>query len=138
MQSFCSSSFRERILELNASDERGIQVVRDKVKTFARVAVNGRRADGNPCPAIKLVILDEADSMTGAAQVCFHAPPILNLIRLHFVERWRMLRERHVSVSFATTSRALSNRWLVDVPSSDSSHSRAMCNLNGQSINRHQ
>ena len=52
-------------MELNASDERGIAVVRDKIKMFAKKRVNlpaGQRGH-------KLVRLDEADSMTAAAQV---------------------------------------------------------------------
>merc|ERR1712025_707093 len=60
--------FRERILELNASDERGIQVVREKVKNFAQITVSGKRPDGVPCPPYKIIILDEADSMTKDAQ----------------------------------------------------------------------
>lgn len=60
--------FRQRVLELNASDERGIQVIREKVKTFAQLVVGGSRPDGKPCPPFKIVILDEADSMTSAAQ----------------------------------------------------------------------
>ncbi|KAJ8971067.1 hypothetical protein NQ314_000899 [Rhamnusium bicolor] len=60
--------YKERILELNASDERGIQIIRDKVKTFAQLTASGTRPDGKPCPPFKIVILDEADSMTHAAQ----------------------------------------------------------------------
>jgi len=52
----------EYTLSLNASDERGIDVVRERVKTFARFA--DRRA-GIP---YRLVILDEADEMTHDGQ----------------------------------------------------------------------
>ena len=60
--------FKNRVLELNASDDRGINVVRKKVKQFARLAVSTRTASGYACPPFRLVILDEADSMTSAAQ----------------------------------------------------------------------
>ena len=54
-------AYREHIMELNASDERGIDVVRETVKTFARVRSIGEIP-------FKLMILDEADNMTSDAQ----------------------------------------------------------------------
>ncbi|MFP4632412.1 MAG: replication factor C small subunit [Halobacteriales archaeon] len=53
--------WRDNFTELNASDERGIDVVRDKIKSFARAAPVGD-AD------YKLIFLDEADSLTRDAQ----------------------------------------------------------------------
>lgn len=60
--------FKERVLELNASDDRGIAVIRTKVKNFAQLKASATRPDGKPCPPFKIIILDEADAMTHAAQ----------------------------------------------------------------------
>ena len=54
--------YKEGVLELNASDDRGIDVVRNKIKMFAQQKVS------LPPGRHKIIILDEADSMTAAAQ----------------------------------------------------------------------
>lgn len=54
-------NWRQNVLELNASDERGIDVVRVKVKDFART-----RALGDV--PFKLIYLDESDALTKEAQ----------------------------------------------------------------------
>ncbi|HHD16336.1 MAG TPA: replication factor C small subunit [Euryarchaeota archaeon] len=60
-QLFGEEKWRDNFQELNASDERGIQVVRTKIKSFARAAPLGG-AD------FKVIFLDEADSLTADAQ----------------------------------------------------------------------
>jgi len=56
-----ASTWKDNYLELNASDERGIDVVRQKVKDFART-----KAIGNV--PFKVIFLDEADALTREAQ----------------------------------------------------------------------
>ena len=53
--------WRENTLELNASDERGIDIVRVKVKDFARTKAIG-------AVPFKLIYLDESDALTREAQ----------------------------------------------------------------------
>jgi len=52
-------TYNDNVLELNASDERGIRVVREKIKTFSQQAVNTE---------FKTIILDESDAMTNDSQ----------------------------------------------------------------------
>ncbi len=54
-------SWRQNFIELNASDERGIGIIRGKIKDFARTAPIGNSQ-------FKIIFLDEADSLTSDAQ----------------------------------------------------------------------
>ena len=55
------SNWKQNFNELNASDERGINVIRGKIKDFARTAPIGKAQ-------FKIIFLDEADSLTNDAQ----------------------------------------------------------------------
>lgn len=65
--------------QLNASDDRGIEVVRGQIKEFAgtkRLFSSG----------VKLVILDEADAMTNDAQFALRRGAISSTNNLHCVQ----------------------------------------------------
>ncbi|EXJ88265.1 hypothetical protein A1O1_05195 [Capronia coronata CBS 617.96] len=62
---------KHRVLELNASDERGLSVVRERVKGFASQHLANptpQYREKYPCPPFKIVLLDEADQLTSDAQ----------------------------------------------------------------------
>ncbi|TQV95015.1 activator 1 subunit 3 [Cordyceps javanica] len=79
-----AAQVRQMVLELNASDDRGIDVVREQIKTFASTkqifgmgsggggraaAAGGSSSSSAPMAGYKLIILDEADAMTNTAQM---------------------------------------------------------------------
>ncbi|OQE23934.1 hypothetical protein PENSTE_c008G01513 [Penicillium steckii] len=68
-----TKNMKQMVLELNASDDRGIDVVREQIKTFASTkqifSMAPQAAEGSKLAGFKLIILDEADAMTSTAQM---------------------------------------------------------------------
>jgi replication factor C subunit 3/5 len=66
-------NMRQMVLELNASDDRGIDVVREQIKTFSSTkqifAGSFDKSAQDDMAHYKLIILDEADAMTSTAQM---------------------------------------------------------------------
>lgn len=60
-QLYSPTEFNAMVLELNASDDRGIGIVRDQIMSFASTKTIFKKG-------FKLIILDEADAMTNDAQ----------------------------------------------------------------------
>ena len=64
-------NWKDHVLELNASDERGIKMVREKVKGFTEW--RGATGEQQLKNLFKIIILDEADEMTSEAQTALRA-----------------------------------------------------------------
>jgi replication factor C small subunit len=101
--------YPEYTLELNASDERGIKMVRERIKTFAKLL-----CDSSIFP-FKLIILDEADALTNDSQyalrriiddfshstrfiiICNYLNKLINPI----ISRFRTFQFKQISLSSA-------------------------------------
>ena len=63
-QVFGDKLLKERVIEINASEDRGIKMIRDKIKKFAGEKIN--KVIG--IPDYKIIILDEADTISQESQ----------------------------------------------------------------------
>ena len=102
------------VLELNASDESGIEVIRGKVIGFMKQA---RRVTQSVPPELpgachrftkKILILDEADQLTPAAQACLRVPledcsshTLVIILGNHMEHLLPALRSRALRVEFS-------------------------------------
>lgn len=77
-QLYTPAQFNSMVLELNASDDRGINIVRGQILNFAstRTIFSG---------GFKLIILDEADAMTNDAQNALRRSMYLLINRIYIV-----------------------------------------------------
>ena len=107
-------AFNSAVMELNASNDRGIDVVRNKIKMFAQQKCT------LPQGKHKIIILDEADSMTeGAQQVRKFLRGLYridNLCRL-CEELWRFIQKQHDLRWRAIILKRLSSQFNHDAPS---------------------
>ena len=58
-----NNNYNDNVLELNASDDRGLSIINNTIYPFCKKKINNKISPGH-----KLVILDEADSITSKAQ----------------------------------------------------------------------
>jgi replication factor C subunit 2/4 len=128
---FGSDKISERVLELNASDERGINIVRTKIINFAKIAI-GTRDSRYLCPPYKIIILDEADAMTKEAQsalrkvmeetsmitrfcfICNYVNQIIDPINSRCVKlRFRSIRQDDINIKLKNI-RDQEKMWIDD------------------------
>ena len=95
---FLGPSFKEAVLELNASNERGIDVVRNKIKMFAQQKVTlpkGRQ---------KIIILDEADRL-----MFFYHSPLLKFVHtilfIFLIAAWLRGLNKHLGEQWNFTAK---------------------------------
>jgi len=67
-RSFYGKYMKDYVLELNASDERGIKTVQDTIIDFCKKKIIINDSQNIKCAEHKMIILDEADNMTQKAQ----------------------------------------------------------------------
>ena len=65
---FGDEMMKERVFQISASDERGINMVREKIKFFSSLKVGSKSVNDHLCPDLKVVVIDEVDMLTFDAQ----------------------------------------------------------------------
>lgn len=65
---FYGKYYNKSVLELNASDDRGIKSIQSDITSFCKIRLPFNKEDVDKYPKFKLIILDEADNMVDRSQ----------------------------------------------------------------------
>ncbi len=101
------NQFKSRVLQVRVNEDGGIDLVRDKIKFFASLRVGSSRSEAT-CPPLKVIILDEADSLTYDAQAALR-----NLIeKYNHNTRFILLCNEPSKIMVAIASRCTKYRFM--------------------------
>ena len=103
-------AFNSAVMELNASNDRGIDVVRNKIKMFAQQKCT------LPQGKHKIIILDEADSMTEGAQQVKKCVGLVIYLRRLCEGLWKFIRKQLDLRWRATILKRSLNQFNHDAP----------------------
>lgn len=116
---YYKEDFYNMILVLNASEERGIETVRNRIKQF--VTTSGL-AENESTPPFKLIILDEIDAMTEDAQAILRkvVEKYVNNVRFCFICNYLKkinpaIQSRCIIFRFKPIPEACMRKFILDI-----------------------
>ncbi len=108
---------KQAVLELNASDERGIKSVQETIKNFCKNKMDLGKHENN-YPTFKIVLLDEADNMTEKAQI------LINILMEQYYSNIRFALTCNTSSDIIESIQSRTNIIKLQIPDEISIYSK--------------